>query len=66
MRFMAKTLMKTGYKSSTPTVLTQCRVREKAVVLVLVEKMFEKPSQHTLRKTDSCSWTLTIHVITDC
>ena len=25
-RFMARTLMKTGYKSSTPTVLTQCRV----------------------------------------
>jgi len=58
--------MKTGYKSSTPTVLTQCRVSEKAVVLELVEKMFEKPSQHTLRKNNSCGWTLTVHVITDC
>jgi len=63
---MAKTLMKTGYKSSTPTVLTQCRVSEKAVVLVLAVEMFKKPSQHTLRETNSCSWTLTIHVITDC
>jgi len=39
---MARTLMKSGYKSSTLTVLTQCRVSREAVVLVLVEKIVRK------------------------